>query len=86
MGRTGQLLGQPKEGPKPSADPKEKVPAVEESKGLVPQLARAMRWVWERLLSAPGLAPWTRAHRKWALSPTGLVGAVLPCTRSAFRG
>lgn len=31
-------------------------------------------------------APWTRAHRKWALSPTGLVGAALPCTRSAFRG
>lgn len=68
LGRTGQLLGQPEEGPKPAADPKEKTPAVEESKGLVPQLARAMRWVWERLLSAPGPAPWTRALRKWALS------------------
>lgn len=52
LGRTGQLLGQPKEGPKPPADPKEKAPAVEESKGLTPQLARAMRWVWERLLSS----------------------------------
>lgn len=54
---TGQQLSEPEEWAVPPADRKEKGPAVEESKGLLPQLERAMHWVWERLLSAPPPAP-----------------------------
>lgn len=55
----------------PPADPNEKVPAVEESKGLLPQLDGVKHWAWARLLSAPGPAPFfwcleRAANGEWA--------------------
>lgn len=60
-------------------------------KGPLPQLERATRWVWERLLSVLGPAPFfwgleRAANGKWAPPPLGPMGAALPCSRGEFRG